>query len=224
MTGRPRAKPPSVINDLADGPSRGRIPRARACWCSSRSGRWFAPLLRRSRSCCSAAIVRLRTVADRDTRHRPHSAGQHHGALGATSTACVRQTFVGAGAPQGRLGLAVARGDVRDAAAADGGQRRSGAESVRVGRLANGLAPLRNTHTATPPPIPSSSAATDPMNGPTGPAAAGVEAVAARADQDERRGDDDQRELVFVPVGQEEREVARVWSCAATAASSPLIR
>ena len=112
----------------------------------------------------SALIIRLRTQAD-------HNGVTVRTLLGSQSVRWEeidglrfrRGSWARAQLKSGRE-LAVTRGHLRNAAAADRGQRRPSAQSVRGSKL-TGLAPLSSIHSPTPAPMPTTSAANDPMNG-----------------------------------------------------------
>ena len=137
-------------------------------------------------------------------RHRAHACWAARRCAGRTSTGCgfVKRSWARAHLKDGGE-LRLARGDVRDPAAADRGQRRPGAQPVRLARQASGLPPLSSTHTAMPPPTPSSSATNEPMNGRRAQPRPASKPVATRADQDDRRDHADQDDLVLVAVGEE---------------------
>ncbi len=113
----------------------------------------------------SASIIRYRTVADRDTVTARTLLGSETVSWDDIDGLRFGKGFVGVRATQGRRRTAAARGDVRDAAVADRGQRRPGTQPVQIAGQASGLPPLSSTHTATPPPTPSTSATNEPMNG-----------------------------------------------------------
>ena len=154
----------------ASGSRRWRISRSAssrwACW------HWCSPARPGSRCCwsfrssCRRSIIRCRTVADRDTVTARTLLGSETVAWDDIEGLRFGKGSWARAQLQGRRRAAASRGDVRDAATADRGQRRPSTQPVRLSlRQASGLAPLRNTHTAMPPPIPISSATNEPTNG-----------------------------------------------------------
>ena len=202
----PRHRPPRS----SSGSRRWRIsPSA-----SSRSGllalvlagpAWFALLLVIP-VILSALIIRYRTVADRDTVTARTLLGSQTVSWDDIDGPALRQGFVGVRATQGRQRTEAARGDVRDAAVADRGQRGPGAQPLRVGRLGQRVAAVEQH--------PHRDAGADAQHQrgeraderPTRPAAAGVQPVTTGADQDDRRDGADQDDFVLVAVGEERRQ------------------
>ena len=173
---------------------------------------WLAPLLVIP-ILLSALIARLRTVADQDTVTARTLLGSTTVAVDRRRRTAVRSRAPGPGAPaQGRLVRygcpAVTFATLPLLTEASGGRVPNPYELGSSSGSAERIAAVEQH--------PHRDATADaeqqcderPDERTSSPAAAGVEPVAARTDQDDRGRHHDQRELVLVPVGQEEREVA----------------